>query len=203
VQPHDFIERLGEVAAIPTPLSNDGKMKGRRTTQLRRVEVLMDDRVSPIVQSVERGFPSRIRGMMALDFHPKGDSQSPEVGADTARLGVLTVQLPVQCEFSPNNWLQRPGCQGIRQMIDAFGMEVSAEPLKLGRKENGIGSIDLLSCITPSPVTSSDGGMGLGHFVESIRAANRPFLIRDRCHGNALALNVIAPTIISGRAHAA
>lgn len=52
-------------------------------------------------------------------------------------------------------------------MIDAFGMEIAAKPLKLRRQQHGVCPIDLLRRVPPTASCPPDRSMGLLDFLES------------------------------------
>jgi hypothetical protein len=175
---HDLVERVGEMPTGLTPLADLGKTKHRRTPKLCSVEILMNNRITPSVQFVKHVPAGSVAGMMSIDLCPEVDTKPSKVRADAAWLSIAIIQLPVQRELGSQNRLQCCWRQRVHQLIDALGMEVTTVSLELRSEENAIGPIDLLSCKSSTPSSTSNGRMSPSHFVELIRSGRCPLAIR-------------------------
>jgi hypothetical protein len=129
-----------------------------------RIKVLMGNRVSPVEQLLKQFPPALVTSVQGVHVGPKVNSQSVEIRANRARLRIASSQTPIPNKLDSQKVLKRRLNDGD-DTINALGMEVSTETLKVARQEGGIGIIDLLSRIPPSPFRPANHGVGVGNFV--------------------------------------
>lgn len=121
----------------------------------------MGDGVPPLVESLQFDPPVLVPHVVGLDPVPEFDAQKAEVGTETARLGILTVELSTLRETGLDQMPDQ--CRRVderHQPGHAFGMEVATEALELRRDEHRVCVIDLLGRISPTTPGAPDGGVG-------------------------------------------
>jgi hypothetical protein len=99
VAAHYFVEGSGQAMACRSPPADLGQAKRRCAPEFGRVEVLVSDGVSPIIQHLKYGSPGGVPGIVTVHFGPKIDSEPAEVGAKAAGLCVAPVQLAASDEL--------------------------------------------------------------------------------------------------------
>src|SRR5205814_5932 len=145
------------------PQSHLRKMKNRRASELRRVEVLMSDGVSPFAQFLEQFLPAIVSGKIRVDFCPKRDSEAAKVRADVAGVRIPTVQRASPDKLSSQQSLQPDrGCR--HDVLNAFRVKIPAEPLKLRRQKGRVSVVNLLRGITTPTLCAADAGVGIRNF---------------------------------------
>jgi hypothetical protein len=83
-------------------------------------------------------------------------------------LCIPLVQLPVPGQVSFDDLLDARVNTGADEVGDAFSMKVAAESLELGRQQDRVRAIDLLSREATSRPLAADRSVGLGHLVEGL-----------------------------------
>ena len=109
----------------------------------------MRDSVPPVNQLLKQLSSSWISVAGAVNACPELNTQSVEIGADCAGMRIAFVQRAVPDELCAQKRSQCCRC-GRNQMIDAFRMQVPAEPLKMGGEQRGIRVVDLLRRVSPA-----------------------------------------------------
>jgi hypothetical protein len=99
VIPHDLVERLCELLACGAPTSDPGEEKCPPAAKPSWVEILMSNRVPPVVQVFEECSPGLITIIMVVHLRPEVDAKATEIGTDTAGLCVAPVEMPYPREF--------------------------------------------------------------------------------------------------------
>jgi hypothetical protein len=154
---HHFVERTSQAIAGTPPSLNLLQPKNRLPTELCRDEVLVDDRIPPLVQVFEEVYSSCVPRVIELDFIPEGHVKTTEVGANAAGLSIAAIEEAASSRFGSHHLSQyrrwRNPCQDVE---DAFGMKVPTKPMELGRQQHGIGVIELLGVEPPAAPRPAD-----------------------------------------------
>ncbi|HZW33562.1 MAG TPA: hypothetical protein VFF52_22775 [Isosphaeraceae bacterium] len=179
----DFVECTSKAVTGGSPLPDLLQPEDRGTTKLRFLEVLVCDRVPPMIQFLEKLHSRCILGVVRLDFVPEIDPQTIEVRIQIAGLSIATIQSAIPGEFIAD---QRQhvgrGENGPDQVIDAFGMKIATKPLELGRQQHGVSLIELLGVEPPTAPRAADGGVARRDLVQRLGSRRSPVLVCDRGH---------------------
>jgi hypothetical protein len=140
-----LVERTSQTIAGTPPPPDLIQPKDRRTTEPDEVEVLVDDRIPPIIQFFEQLHASQVLRVMDFDFIPERDLETTEVRADAAGLSIATIQETAPSQLGSHQLLQcRRRCDRCQDVDNALAVKISTEPLELRRKQHSIRVIELL-----------------------------------------------------------
>jgi hypothetical protein len=157
---HHFIESPSQTPAGSPPTAHLPQSKGRCPAELARVEILVRDRVAPVIELLEVAPAMSIPHLVAYHFGPEVDAKPTEICPEACGLGVPAVEVAAARELRlqqrPDRWRR---CQGRHQGIDAFRMKVAAEPLELGRQQDCVGLVNLLGRKTTAALGAAHGRM--------------------------------------------
>ncbi len=142
----------------------------------------MGNRISPFIQKFKRRLAGLILTVVGQNILPKQDPQSVEVGTNVTRIWVTVVEFSSVNELGSQDSSEVARTDKPNELVNAFGMKASAEPLKLRRQQHGIRMVDLLSCI-PSATSGSTYHSMRGHdLVQSFRPNRSPSFKRMGWH---------------------
>jgi hypothetical protein len=142
-------------------------MQRRNAPRRYRIEVLMRDRISPVDQLLKQFASALVPGVQGVHFRPEIDSQAIEIRTDGAGVRIASAEASVPGPLRPQHCLQRSRDDG-NHVIEALGMKIAAESLKVRRQECGIGIIDLLRGIPPASLGPTNHRMRVFDLVEGI-----------------------------------
>lgn len=156
-----------------TPLLHPRQMKRGTTAGCYKIEVLMSNRVSPVNQFLKQFAPALVSRVQGVDFPPKINAQSVEIGTDRTgvRIAFGEAAIPNKLDarkYSELSW------DHAKDMVDAFGMKVPTKSLEVRRQDRGIGIIDLLRRVTPASFGAANRGMRVFDLVERLRPHGVP-----------------------------
>jgi hypothetical protein len=96
---HDRINGSGQLAAGIAPFTNTVKPKDCASRN-DQAEVLMSDRVSPLIQFNEPLLADFVATIQVHYSRPENKAKSIVVGANVPRIGIASIQFPIQYEES-------------------------------------------------------------------------------------------------------
>jgi hypothetical protein len=99
VSAKNAIEGQSEVLTYPTPLPDLCKPKHRGTAKPRRIEILMNDRVTPLIQGSKLVSATSVPSIVRIDRSPEIDTEPSEICTDGPGLSIASVELPIPSEF--------------------------------------------------------------------------------------------------------
>jgi hypothetical protein len=130
----DPVERLCQTVARNPPPSHLRQPEHGGTAEPGRVEILVSNGVSPVIQLLQHRPPRHVTRMKPQDGRPQIHPEPAEIRTQASGLGVPSVELPAARELEPHQRLNSLRYCGCHQMIDTFGVEVTAKPLEMRRQ---------------------------------------------------------------------
>jgi hypothetical protein len=175
------VKDAGEPVAEAAPSPDLSKSKLRWPREI--AEVLMSDRVSPLVQLLELLLKSMfVQGIVTFDVIPERLNQSAEVRADTSGLRIPTNQLTVPLQLRLDDRLQVRRIDQTNQQIGAFGIKITAEALEVRHEQHHVSLVDLLGRIPPAAARDPDRAVRVLDPVQFASPDPSPLLISLRRH---------------------
>lgn len=130
---HHRVKDAGKPVANAPPLPHLGEAEFRGTSEL--AEVLVRDRVSPLVQFLELLWESMMAlRVVRLDVVPERVNESAEIVADTAGLRIPLGQVELSVQRFLDNWPQIARIDLIDQELGALGIKIASEALEMRRE---------------------------------------------------------------------
>jgi hypothetical protein len=165
---HHLVESTSQAIADTPPSPDPLELKDRGAAKLALVEILVDDRIPPEIQFVEKVHSGRVPWIMGLDFVPETDNETIEVRADAARLSIATIQEAAPSQLGKHDPFQcGRRCDHRQDVGDALFVKVPTEPLELRGKHHGVSPVELLGVKPPAAPRPADRGVPPCDLVES------------------------------------
>lgn len=128
---HDHVENFGEPSAGVLPLLDVLKCQSPDSMKLFRIEDLMGDCISPVVQHFEPNLPSLDSSITGFDFRPEVDSESFEVINQIIPIRIAEVELSTLFhQFLNRRSYVRPSERGD-EVDNTFIVQIAAKALEL------------------------------------------------------------------------
>ncbi len=149
---------------------------GMTRREHRGREILVSDRISPLVKFLQRTSSRRIWRTMSVHEYPESEIEATEIGTDIPGIGITSIQPPIKYETAADHttvgWVRQLG----GERIGTFRVETATEPLKLRRQQQSVRLIDLLRRGPGSRTNPADRAMGGFEHVESRCTHGQPLL---------------------------
>ncbi|MGH7173721.1 MAG: hypothetical protein ACRELG_25850 [Gemmataceae bacterium] len=125
---------------------------------------MMGNGVSPVDQLLKQFAAAFVPRVHDIRLCPKIDSQAVEIGTDGTGMRIASIEAPIPHKLRPQQTfkLHRDDCD---KEINALGMQIPTETLKVRRQQCGIRIIDLLRRITPASLGPANHRVGVFDLV--------------------------------------
>lgn len=153
-----LVQGPGQLVARPPPAVDIVEPQRGAAPQLRGIEVLVRNGVSPVVELFESLLSLLASPIERLHPVPDREAESPKVRTDVAGIGVASVEFAIAHELPSNHVLQR-NWNPLNDVLYALGVQVAAKAPELRGQEHSIGVVDLLCRITAPTSRSSNGAV--------------------------------------------
>jgi hypothetical protein len=173
---HYLFKDIGELIAAISPVADLLQPQNRRASEFCWIKILMSDCVSRRVQLLKPILTSLIAYVQILHFVPERKPESVIVFSNVSGIRITCLQLPVLNKNIPKCYSQNASWNALHEVVRTFRMQITTVSLKLGREQDGICLIDLLSSIASSAARSTDAPMGSLHLIESVPPHGPPRL---------------------------
>jgi len=117
--------------ASVAPSANRFQPQANCTTERSKVKVLMSNGVAPIVEIFQVTDAAVVPAALCSYSIPKYQAKTVVVGTNVAWIRIPSVEFSMKCEFSAENDTQGQWSDGTSNVVNGFGVQISAETLKL------------------------------------------------------------------------
>jgi hypothetical protein len=179
---HYIFKGICKVIAGISPVTDLLQPQDCRASEFRRIKILMSDRVSPSIQLLKPVLTVLIAYIQILHFVPERKPELIVVSPNVSGIRITYHQLPVLNKNIPERCSQKARWNALHEVVRTFRVQVTTVSLKLGREQNGVCLINLLSGITPSATRATDAPVGSFHLIEGGPPHGPPSLQRHGRH---------------------
>ena len=178
----DGIERSRQAVERTAPRSAcvEGDLMWRKTRPAAD-DIVMGDRVTPVVQSLQLVAPPRVTRVGGFDCVPEAQAKPVEVSAERSRLGVAAVELALKGQVDAHHRAET-GRQSTRELPDGMAVQAAAVRLEVRRKQQDEGVVELQRVGAAPCAGSADGPVGLFELRQSPDGARVPLCECGRWH---------------------
>jgi hypothetical protein len=170
------VEHRRERPADTPPVVDLSEPEGLPPVEPRRIEVLVSDRVPPVVDELEMSLSSWVQSMQGMHSGPEIHPEAAEIGAEVARRRISGIKLSSLGEPRAKDGLERPRLDRRGDHVCGLGMQVTTEPLELRRKHHEVRLVDLLRRIPTPAREATDRSVRSSYLVELLCSRPGPVL---------------------------